>query len=93
MSARSGVRVCSAVSALAAAATGAGAHAGGAWDGLWYVNAAKSRLATHSMVLDALPDGRWKYDDGSSTYVFAPDGKPYGAQTRPISRSPPRATE
>ena len=52
-------------------------RAEGLWDGLWYRNAEKSRRSDHTYSITRLSSGMWRYTEGSSTYVFATDGKPY----------------
>jgi hypothetical protein len=50
---------------------------GVSWDGLWYYDASQSHESDHTYVLLKLPNGMWNYDDGASSFPFAPDGRPY----------------
>lgn len=53
------------------------AVANSSWDGLWYLDSGASTYAPHSFSLQHRDDGSWRYDDGSSIYVFRPNGKPW----------------
>ena len=55
----------------------ASSGAEGLWDGLWYRNTEKSRRSDHTYSISRLSNGMWQYSEGTSTYVFATDGKPY----------------
>jgi hypothetical protein len=41
-----------------------GARAESPWDGLWYLDKAKSRFAEHHVALERLPNGMWQYTVG-----------------------------
>jgi hypothetical protein len=49
----------------------------GPWDGLWYRDTARTHQSDHTYKLEPLPKDQWRYDDGSTVYVFAADGKPW----------------
>jgi hypothetical protein len=63
-----------------------GARAESPWDGLWYLDKAKSRFAEHHVALERLPNGMWQYTVGASVAVFALDGRPYSERMHQISR-------
>jgi len=60
-----------------------GARAESPWDGLWYLDKAKSRFAEHHVALERLPNGMWQYTEGGSVAVFALDGRPYPEANAP----------
>jgi len=53
------------------------AVASGPWDGLWFYDAGQSHESDHTYILSKLPNGMWNFDDGASSFPFAPDGRPY----------------
>jgi hypothetical protein len=60
-----------------------GVHAGSPWDGLWYLDKANSRFVDRLVTLEHLPKGMWRYTEGGSVAVFAPDGRPYPEANSP----------
>ena len=63
--------------------TSALARAAGPWDGLWDLDAGRSRHAAQSFVLVRLANGMWKYGEGASASIFALDGRPYPEPNAP----------
>ncbi len=53
------------------------------WDGQWFLVPSKSHASDHSFTLRKFADGIWRYDDGSSIYLFKTDGKAWPEPLEP----------
>ena len=54
----------------------ASTRAASAWDGTWELDRAKSHLTGQTITLSKAGKDKWRYNDGTISYVFALDGKP-----------------
>jgi hypothetical protein len=52
------------------------------WNGTWKLNPSKSNFQGPILTISISPDGEYRYDDGSSSFVFRCDGK-----DRPIKKN------